>query len=149
VLIEEPAWRKFAPDLSGRIKQAVRRSLSRAKPEDTRSALTILLANDARLRELNRYRGKDRPTNVLSFPAPGPGYLGDVAIALGVCEREAKLAGKPLADHAIHLAVHGVLHLLGYDHETAKDANTMESLETGILAEFGIPDPYRARARAG
>ena len=108
-------------------------------------ALTILLADDAALRRLNReFRGKDKPTNVLSFPAaPNPeGHLGDIAIAYGVTAREAAEGGKSFADHATHLAVHGVLHLLGYDHETEAEAAIMEPLETAILAELGIADPY-------
>ena len=94
-----------------------------------------------------RLRGKDKPTNVLSFPAAasGHGYLGDIAMAYGVSVREAREAGKTLCDHASHLAVHGVLHLLGYDHEADADANLMEPLEVAILAELGIADPYAAR----
>jgi probable rRNA maturation factor len=151
VLIEESAWSGVSPDLVGRIKSAARLSLSRAPLADGKPfVLTIVLSGDAHLCELNkRHRGKDKPTNVLSFPSSADDYLGDIAIAFGVCEREAKLTGKPLADHTVHLAVHGVLHLLGYDHEVIRDAEMMESLETEILAELGIPDPYRARDCAG
>ena len=102
-----------------------------------------------RCSRLNRdFRGKDKPTNVLSFPAPAnpEGHLGDIAIAYGVTAREAETAGKSLADHATHLAVHGVLHLLGYDHETDAEAEVMEPLEDAILAELGIADPYAAPA---
>jgi probable rRNA maturation factor len=81
------------------------------------------------------------------FPPMGAdAYLGDVAVAYGVTSREAKDAGKPFAAHATHLVVHGVLHLLGYDHERAREARVMEPLEIAILAELGIANPYVARA---
>ena len=111
-------------------------------------SLTVLLAGDDRLRELNlRFRKKDKPTNVLSFPAPdgADGYLGDVALALGVAAREARNTGKDLADHVLHLTVHGVLHLLGYDHRTSGEARTMEGLEIAILHELGVANPYTLR----
>ncbi len=112
----------------------------------------ILLAGDPYVAKLNaNYRGKKGPTNVLSFPgdlapgapARGPLALGDLVIAHGVASREAKLAGKPLRHHLAHLVVHGVLHLLGYEHERDKDARRMESLEAAVLGMLGIPDPYR------
>jgi probable rRNA maturation factor len=92
-----------------------------------------------------RFRGKDAATNVLSFPAPGADAgLGDVALALGVCEREAAEQGKTLADHLTHLTAHGVLHLLGYDHESDAEAEAMEARERAILAGLGVADPYGA-----
>jgi probable rRNA maturation factor len=102
-------------------------------------------------RRLNRtYRGKDRPTNVLSFPAAGPAVapapLGDLAICAGVVAREARAQGKPLVDHWAHLVVHGTLHLLGYDHVEDGAARRMERRERVLLARLGIPDPYRGRA---
>jgi len=151
VLLEERAWRRAAPDIAARIKRAAGLTLRREDHGSRRTLpLTILLADDERLRALNRaHRGKDKPTNVLSFPAaPDSDYLGDIAIALGVAQQEAEAAGKPLADHAVHLAVHGLLHLLGYDHANAPEAEAMEALETEILAEIGIPDPYRRRGCA-
>ena len=102
-------------------------------------------------RELNlRYRHKDYATNVLSFPADLPKELGlpligDVILCAPVIAREAEAQGKPLAAHYAHLTVHGVLHLLGYDHETISDARTMEGLEVQILDSIGIPDPYSER----
>jgi probable rRNA maturation factor len=114
--------------------------------------LTIVLAGDALVHRLNRtYRGKDRPTNVLSFPAgadPAPEQpLGDVVIALGTMRAEARAAGKTLADHLAHLVIHGVLHLLGHDHQRPGQARRMEQLEIRLLAELGIADPYRAERR--
>jgi probable rRNA maturation factor len=109
--------------------------------------VTLLLTDDAAVRELNaRFRSRDVPTNVLSFPAPPnpEKHLGDVALAFGVCAREAAEQGKPLAHHLQHLVAHGVLHLLGYDHMTDAEAEAMEGLERVVLAGLGIPDPYAA-----
>jgi probable rRNA maturation factor len=118
--------------------------------------LGIILADDTEQHRLNRdFRCQDAPTNVLAFPAwemgmpvpPGaPVLLGDVVLALETVAREAAEQEKPLANHLAHLVVHGVLHLLGYDHPTAVEAVRMESLETSILAKLGVPDPYRDSA---
>ena len=106
-------------------------------------ALCIVLANDRLQRRLNRdFRGTDKPTNVLSF-ASAPEGLGDVVLALETVTREARTQGKSLADHVAHLVVHGVLHLMGYDHETGREAARMERLEARILDGLGIADPYR------
>jgi probable rRNA maturation factor len=115
--------------------------------EGADAGLVVLLADDAMVRELNaRFRGKDSPTNVLSFPAPPnpERHLGDVALAYGVCAREAAEQGKPLGRHLQHLVVHGVLHLLGYDHMSDDEAEAMEGLERIVLAGLGAPDPYQA-----
>jgi probable rRNA maturation factor len=149
VRVEEPRWRNCGVD-PARVRAAARLALARGLENKTaeserRYGLTILLANDGRLRDLNaQFRGKDSPTNILSFPAVegGGGYLGDVALALDVAAREATAAGKRLSDHAVHLTVHGVLHLLGYDHLKVRAAKTMEDLETGVLHELGIANPY-------
>jgi probable rRNA maturation factor len=113
--------------------------------------VAVLLTDDAEMRELNRrWRGKDRPTDVLSFPSRAPGadgdmpFLGDVAISHGVAARDAAVLGRPFTAHFAHLLAHGVLHLLGHDHETEADAARMEPLEVKILAEVGLPDPYAA-----
>ncbi len=112
------------------------------------AALTLRLAQAPEMTELNQtYRGKDYPTNVLSFPLEFPQesgipYIGDIAICPEVVAREAAAQGKPLDAHYAHLTVHGVLHLLGYDHETEDEALEMERLETSILAKLGYPDPY-------
>jgi|SRR5471030_1074953 len=136
--IEDSKWRSHR-GLQARLKNAAQAAARAAK---LKGGFTILLADDKRLRALNRdFRGKDKPTNVLSFPADGA-YRGDIAMAYGVTSKEAKAAGKSFADHAAHLAVHGVLHLAGYDHERPKDARVMEPLEVKILARLGIADPY-------
>ena len=116
--------------------------------------LAVVLTDDAVIRALNRdWRGKDAPTNVLSFPAPteargqgaAPRLLGDIVIAYETAAREARADNKPFLQHLAHLAVHGFLHLLGYDHETDEEADAMEGLEAGILARLDIPDPYPIR----
>lgn len=144
LLIREAKWRSER-GLGARLKNAAQAALD----EGGVGSLTILLTGDEHLRALNlAFRKKDEPTNVLSFPAlrNDETYLGDIAIAYGVTAKEAKSSGKTLADHACHLAVHGVLHLLGFDHERAKDAGIMERLETKILTGLKIADPYPQRA---
>lgn len=146
ILTEAESWAQLA-DREAVILRAARAALATG---DRAGDLTVLLADDAGVRVLNRdYRGLDKPTNVLSFPAaalpgdPAPA-LGDIALAYETCAREAVEEGKTLADHLAHLVVHGVLHLLGHDHETDADAERMEALETAILAGLGIADPYHA-----
>jgi probable rRNA maturation factor len=114
---------------------------------------SVMLTNDAQIQELNRtWRNKDKPTNVLSFPSPeqpgatGPRYLGDIALAYETLVRESEDESKELAHHFAHLIVHGVLHLLGYDHEVEAEAEIMEALEVKALATLGIADPYRDMA---
>ena len=112
----------------------------------TGGEVAVLLTDDARMQVLNRsFRGFDKPTNVLSFPGAdaAAGHLGDIAIALETTAREARADGKAFADHLAHLAVHGLLHLAGHDHEDDGEAEEMEALETAILARLGIADPYR------
>ena len=147
VVVEDRRWQQDAALL-----RLIRRASRLALHKEAGAALTILLADDARLRALNAsFRDKDKATNVLSFPsAPSDApYLGDVALAYGVTEREALAQGKSVAAHAAHLVVHGILHLTGHDHEKAKDARVMETLETGILARLGIADPYAPRDYTG
>ena len=146
LLVDDPRWRK-ARGLETRLRRSAELALKRGRAAKA-AKLTILLTGDAQLRRLNRdFRGKDKPTNVLSFPAQAKGgYLGDIALAYGVTAEEARTAGKHFADHAQHLTVHGVLHLLGFDHETKRAARLMEPLETGILGELGIADPYHDEA---
>ncbi|KPF95583.1 rRNA maturation RNase YbeY [Rhodopseudomonas sp. AAP120] len=131
---------------------------AKAVDEDTGGAeLAVMLTDDDGIQALNAsYRGFDKPTNVLSFPAPeadyqdedgAPRLLGDIAIAYQTVRREADDEGKPFDHHLSHLAVHGFLHLVGYDHETDAEAETMESAERRILAGLGIPDPYADQDR--
>jgi probable rRNA maturation factor len=115
--------------------------------------LTIALSNDAEMRALNRtWRDKDAPTNVLSFPADdeisGPGFLGDVVLAYETTLKEAREQSIAFADHASHLVVHGVLHLLGFDHANDAEAERMENLERKALAFLGIADPYAEKGGA-
>lgn len=158
LLVEDPQWRKHR-GLVPRLTDAARIAAAAAR---LKGGFTILLAGNGRLRALNlNFRGKDRPTNVLSFPGVGgiydgraagrlgsarlaAAYAGDIALAYGVTQKEAKAAGKTVADHATHLVVHGVLHLAGHDHERPKETRAMESLEVKILAGLGIADPYAA-----
>ncbi len=145
LVVEEAAWARHR-GLLPKLKAAAV-AARRAARLPARRRLTILLADDARLKRLNHdFRGKKKPTNVLSFPSGAPDYAGDVALAYGVTRAEALAANKPFADHARHLVVHGVLHLAGYDHMTARDAEIMEPLETRVLARLGVPDPYERRA---
>jgi probable rRNA maturation factor len=120
--------------------------------------LAVMLSDDAGVRTLNaNWRGIDKPTNVLSFPAlqpsgrlpdDAPRMLGDIAIAYETTRREADDEGKLFDHHLSHLAVHGFLHLVGYDHENEAEAEAMEELERRILAQLGVPDPYADQDRA-
>ncbi len=134
--------------LAARLRMAAETALDMAATGP--GALTLLLSDDDEVRVLNRrFRGADKPTNVLSFPAEAtmpepdePLYLGDVILARETLAREADAQGKSFLDHATHLAIHGVLHLLGYTHEAEEDAARMETLEIAALARLGLPDPY-------
>jgi probable rRNA maturation factor len=117
--------------------------------------VAVLVDGDEHIRALNRHwRGIDKATNVLSFcypdsPAGGPKHIGDIAISFETAAAEASAEGKSFAHHIKHLAVHGFLHILGYDHESDRDADAMERLERSILARLGVPDPYLARDAEG
>lgn len=138
----------------GVVRLAAQAALKAAGP-DGPLELSVALADDGKVRELNRdYRGQDKPTNVLSFeagedPMPGqPRILGDVVLARETCAREAVEGDKSFNDHLTHLTVHGVLHLLGYDHIDSDEAEEMEALEVEILAEMGIGNPYLEKPEA-
>jgi probable rRNA maturation factor len=149
VQIEDPAWRRLGTKIGEQVRRVAGLAGARAKSKKKQGGLTILLTSDDRVQVLNRnFRSKDKPTNVLSFPAGDVGYLGDIAIAYGVTAGEAEAAGLTLTDHLLHLTVHGVLHLLGYDHERAQDAEIMEALEADILADLDIANPYLRRGCA-
>lgn len=140
--VADPAWTVSLADAAELARQAA----LAASPGES-GEIAILLTDDEALRDLSaRFLGKDKATNVLAFPDACAGRLGDVALAHGICAREAAQQAKPLADHLRHLVVHGVLHLLGYDHLTDEDAARMESMERQVLAGMNIPDPYAERA---
>ncbi|MDW6025184.1 rRNA maturation RNase YbeY [Mesorhizobium sp. BAC0120] len=140
------------PELSQLTRRAVDAVLAEIRASGAaHSELSLVFTDDAHIRTLNAgWRGKDKPTNVLSFPAfPGrlhgqlPPMLGDVVLAAETVASEAEAEGKPVADHIAHLIVHGVLHLIGYDHETDVEAEEMEQMERRVLAGLRIPDPYK------
>lgn len=142
VVVLDPGWTKLLPGVERLVRRAARAAVGpRAR------SLTVALADDRRVRGLNRrHRGKDKPTNVLSYPSGEKLFLGDVVLARQTVWREAKAQNKTPADHLVHLVVHGTLHLLGYDHETGTaEAERMEARERRILAKLGIADPYAVR----
>ena len=142
VEIEADAWTAALPEAETVVRRAATAALGTVAGD-----VVVLLTDDGAVRDLNaRFRAKDRPTNVLSFPAPETAepHLGDIVLAYGVCADEAAAQGKSLADHLSHLTVHGVLHLLGRDHEDDAEAEEMEAEEREILAELGVADPYAA-----
>jgi probable rRNA maturation factor len=147
IQIEADAWIAALPNAENLVERACAAALDEVAPQDGEAELvvSVLLSDDDALADLNqRFRDKAGPTNVLSFPAPAnpEGQIGDIALAYGVCAREADEQGKTLEDHLMHLSVHGVLHLLGYDHETDSEAEAMEALERSILETLGVSDPY-------
>ena len=155
IMVDSKRWKEPA-----KAKAVVRRAVAQAAAatrSTTRAELAIVLTDDSAIRALNRdWRGIDKATNVLSFPAKDAGprqddpqpHLGDIVLAFETIEREAKSEHKPLTHHLAHLAVHGFLHLLGYDHQRDKDALEMEQVERDILRQLKIPDPYRGQPAA-
>ncbi len=139
--------------LDGLIHSAAGAAFERAAEGHQTAIVSLALSSDAIVAELNeRFRGKAKPTNVLSFPAGDgglDGQLGDIIIALETVEREAQEQGISVQHHLQHLVVHGVLHLLGYDHETTADAERMEALEIEILSKLGIANPYTGSLESG
>lgn len=135
IVTEDPRWKG---------KTAwVRRAAQAACME---GEVAIQLSNDAGVQELNaQFRGKDKPTNVLSFPDGEDGRLGDIILAYETIAREAEEQGKRFQHHLMHLVVHGMLHLQGYDHEKPRDAKRMEDKEVMLLSAMGIADPYESR----
>jgi probable rRNA maturation factor len=157
VLVVADCWQAEA-GAEAVIQRAVAAAAEIADADVGEAELAVMLTDDAGIRTLNsNWRGIDKPTNVLSFPAlpptgaggpdDAPRMLGDIAIAYQTTRKEADDEQKPFDHHLSHLAVHGFLHLIGYDHEKDDDAEAMEGLETEILAQLGIPDPYADRER--
>jgi probable rRNA maturation factor len=148
VLVESDLWKERV-----KVKSIVRRAVAQAAAVlSTGAELAIVLTDDSAIRLLNRdWRGIDAATNVLSFPTKGAGgkppLLGDIVLAYETIAREARAERKPFAYHVAHLAVHGFLHLNGYDHQRDQDAEAMQQVERKILRRLAIPDPYRRRAR--
>jgi len=147
-------WRAALADAADAVvKRAIRAAWREAGGDGRASEVSIVLGDDAMVRQLNaQYRGQDKATNVLSFPAGdggggggphmAPRLLGDIVLAYETVAGEAREQDKTISDHASHLCVHGLLHLLGHDHQNAADAAAMEALETAILAGLGIADPF-------
>ncbi len=140
--IEDQAWNRALPNA----RRLARRAALAAARLAEGGSISVLLTDAEAVRNLNaRFLRRDEETNVLAFPSTpnGDGHLGDVALAFDVCAREALAQRKPLGDHLQHLVIHGVLHLLGYDHDAEAPAVRMEALERGMLARLGVPDPYQ------
>ena len=155
VLIVAECWAAEA-DAEAIVHRAIETAAAFVDADTGDAELAVMLTDDAGIRALNKsWRGQDKPTNVLSFPAlqptgapspdDAPRMLGDIAIAYETMRREADDEQKPFDHHLSHLAVHGFLHLVGYDHGNDADAEAMENLERAILAQLGIPDPYADR----
>jgi probable rRNA maturation factor len=148
VLVESDLWKEHVE-----AKSIVRRAVGEAAAVlSTGAELAIVLTDDSAIRLLNRdWRGIDAATNVLSFPTKSAGgeppLLGDIVLAYETVAREARAERKPFAHHVAHLAVHGFLHLRGYDHQRDDDAAAMQQVERTILRRLAIPDPYRRRAK--
>jgi probable rRNA maturation factor len=155
VLVVADCW-QAEPDVEAVIQRAVAAAAEIVNADVGEAEIAVMLTDDAGIRTLNsNWRGLDKPTNVLSFPAlqptgpsgpdDAPRMLGDIAIAYETTRREADDEQKPFDHHLSHLAVHGFLHLIGYDHEKDDQAEAMETLEQEILSQLGIPDPYADR----
>lgn len=149
------AWLGAVPAVRRVCRRAAIAALAAAQTRLAESEISMMLTDDATIADLNRrYRGRDAPTDVLSFANPdlqpgtppragaAPALLGDVVVAFETASADAAQDGKSLSDHLTHLVVHGVLHLLGYDHEDEGDARSMETLEVSVLAGLGIDNPY-------
>ncbi len=146
-----PLWTAAGFDIEKTVYNAAAKALEFAGFDHPAAEISIVLTDDDFIRTLNRdYRGKDKATNVLSFPQldgngpalPGPVTLGDIVIAFETVRTEAEDSGKGLHDHFVHMIVHGTLHLLGHDHEQDDEAAVMEALEIEILLALGVENPY-------
>jgi probable rRNA maturation factor len=163
IIIDDEAWKKavrcvskFAKDkMSYAFEHVFSKHTLTNIPKDKKLSVNLLLTNDSQITELNNnFRNKNTPTNVLTFANIDDEFfqeeiklypivaLGDIAISLETMQREALEQNKPLTDHFAHLLVHGVLHILGYDHIKEEDAAIMQDIEADILAQFNIPNPH-------
>lgn len=142
VVPSDEGWAALLPDAQAFAAACHRAALAFEPRLD--GEIALLLCDDAEMTGLNKqFRGKDGPTNVLSFPSgEAEGFLGDMALARETCAREAAAKDVALRDHAAHLIIHGMLHLIGYDHETETEAAEMERREVEILKALGVADPY-------
>jgi probable rRNA maturation factor len=146
--VEHDDWLDVLPDAPQLIQTAIEATFAHLETSQ-QADIVVLLTDDAEMKDLNKqYRQKNAPTNVLSFPAPkiagvtDIAHLGDMALGLETCVREAKEQNKTLANHVTHLSIHGALHLLGYDHMVEAEAQEMEDLERDVLKSLNIADPY-------
>ena len=139
VTIAEPAWRRLVPRAEALASRA-----AHAANGVTGGGASVVLATDRAVRRLNaRDRGRNKPTNVLTYDPPAPGLPGEIILALGTIRREAASAGRRPAHHLAHLVVHGTLHLAGHDHHHAGEARRMEMAEARILHRLRVPNPWR------
>ena len=139
VIVAEPAWRRLVPKADVLAQRA-----ARAACAGTRGGASVVLAGDREVRRLNaRHRGRNKPTNVLTYDPPMAGMPGEIILALGTVRREAAVAGRRPAHHLAHLVVHGALHLAGHDHLRAGEARRMEMAEARILSRLRVPNPWR------
>ena len=135
IIVDDPAWRRAVRNPEAMALRAA---------SAAGSGMTVLLASDAAVKRLNaRHRGRNKPTNVLTFEPAAPGLPGEIVLALGTVRREAVQAGRRAADHLAHLVVHGGLHLQGHDHHAAGAARRMEMAETRILRRIGVRNPWQ------
>ncbi|OFX13992.1 MAG: rRNA maturation RNase YbeY [Alphaproteobacteria bacterium RIFOXYD12_FULL_60_8] len=143
VSFDHEGWGNALPDAQALCDAAALAVLT-ACGRPGRTEIGVVLTDDAEVRHLNaEFKGQDKPTNVLSFPTDEPDTPGDVVLAFQTCQREAEEEGKLFSDHVAHLVVHGLLHLMGYDHQSDAEAEVMERMETLILSQLGVPDPYQ------
>ncbi|MBL0942213.1 MAG: rRNA maturation RNase YbeY [Alphaproteobacteria bacterium] len=156
ILVQSKFWPQNLRNYKALVHKVINTSLYFIDPTMSLVEVSVVLADNDFIHQLNRkYRFQDKPTNVLSFPASRPGpiphnpeqpyLLGDIILAFETILEEAVQQQKTLRDHTAHLIVHGILHLLGYDHETTEEAEEMESREVAILAQFDISNPYNDR----
>ena len=153
IQVHDPRWKSSLRPYCREVREACEAALVAGLGKRRAYEITVVLAGDSFIRELNKtYRGKNKATNVLSFPNPDfspatnhqllPTHLGDIVLAYDTIAREAKAQRKTFRAHAVHMLVHGVLHLAGFDHAREKDAETMEALEIKILKKLNVSNPY-------